>query len=98
MSINFTGHDIEVTPALQSLIEKKFERVRRHFTQPITSINVILGSQKLTKIAEITVHIKGSEINARASADDMYKAIDLMLDKLNRQLMKYKTKHTEHKG
>lgn len=96
MQINYTGHDIEITPAIKNIISKKFQRIERHFNHQITSVNIILSVQKLINIAEVTLHVKGAEINAKAEGDDMYKSIDLMIDKLNRQLMKYKQKITAH--
>lgn len=96
MKITFTGHEIEVTSALQNLITKKYERIANHFNHPIISTNVILSSQKLNHTAEIIVNIKGSNINAKASCDDMYKAIDQMIEKLDRQLIKHKEKMSNH--
>jgi putative sigma-54 modulation protein len=95
-TIHFTGHSIEITPALQSLIEKKFQRIERHFNHPITNVSIILSVQKLLHTAEVTLHVKLAEINAKATEGDMYKAIDLMLQKLDRQLIKHKQKMTDH--
>jgi putative sigma-54 modulation protein len=97
MKINFTGHNIEITPALHDIIEKKFHRIENHFKHQITSANVILNVEKLINLAEITVHISGAEIHAKAEADDMYKAIDLMIDKLHTQIMKCKAKEANHR-
>lgn len=98
MKINFTGHEIEITEALRSLITKKFDRIASHFNHPMTNANVILSAQKLNHVAEITVNIKGLQINAKASSDDMYKAIDQMIQKLDKQLIKHKEKITSHKA
>ncbi len=98
MNIHFTGHEIEITEALRSLITKKFDRIVHHFNHPMTSASVILSSQKLNHIAEITVNIKGVQLNAKASENDMYKAIDLMIQKLDKQLVKHKEKMTNHKN
>ena len=96
MKINFTGHEIEVTSALQNLITKKYERIASHFNHPITGADVILSTQKLNHTAEITVNIKGMRINAKSTCEDMYKAIDQMIEKLDRQLIKHKEKMTNH--
>lgn len=96
MKINFTGHDMEITPALRQLVEKKFQRIERHFNHNIINANVILSVQKLNNIAEITILVKGAEINAKAEDEDMYKAIDKMINKLNRQIMKLKDKMVGH--
>lgn len=96
MKLTFTGHDIEVTSALQNLITKKYDRIAKHFNHPITSTNVILNTQKLNHTAEIIVGIKGMQITAKATCDDMYKAIDQMIEKLDRQLIKHKEKMIHH--
>lgn len=96
IQINFAGHGIEITPAIRNLIDKKFKRIERHFNHPIIGVNVILSVQKLNNIAEVKLLVKGAEINAKANDDDMYKAIDTMMDKLNRQLMKHKQKMVGH--
>ena len=97
MKIHFTGHNIEVTPALHDIVEKKFERIQRHFDNDITSTHVTFSVEKLNNIAEITIHIAGAEMHARAEAEDMYKAIDLMINKLHKQVMKHKEKKDNHR-
>lgn len=96
MQITFTGHDIDVTDALKTLITKKYERVSHHFNHPIMSVNVILSTQKLKHSAEITVSITGQQIVAKAICEDMYKAIDQMIHKLDKQLIKHKEKMVGH--
>lgn len=96
MKISFTGQGIEVTAALENLITKKYDRVATHFNHPILGVNVILTTQKLNHTAEITVNIKGMQINAKATCEDMYKAIDQMIHKLDKQLIKHKEKMTNH--
>lgn len=96
MQINFTGDNIEITDAIRNLINKKFERIEKNYSHKLTSANVILSIENLTNIAEMTVFTPGKEIVGRGKADDMYKAIDQMLDKVHTQLMKYKNKLTNH--
>ncbi len=67
MNITFTGHEIEVTSALQNLITKKFDRIASHFNHPIISANVILSTQKLNHSAEMLVNVKGYQITAKSS-------------------------------
>lgn len=95
MQINLTGHHIEVTPALRSYVENKFERVERHFDH-VTGIHVVLGIGKLRHKAEATVYLAGGNLFADAEHDDMYAAIDALIDKLDRQLLKHKDKRTDH--
>lgn len=95
MNLSITGHHIEVTPALRDYVSHKLERVVRHFDH-VTSVHVILSVEKLVQKAEITLHVKGKDIYADASDADLYAAIDLLVDKLDRQVQKYKGKHTDH--
>ena len=97
MEIHFTGHNIDVTSALQNIVEKKFKKIERHFDNDITSAHVTFHIEKLANIAEITIHVAGAEMHARAEAEDMYKAIDLMINKLHKQVMKYKEKRENHR-
>ena len=95
MQINFTGHHIDVTPALREFTAGKFEKLER-YADRITSVNVTFGVQKLSQIAEANIHINGGEIHARSESKDMYTAIDGLIDKLDRQLVKIKEKNSDH--
>lgn len=92
LPIQITGHGIEITSTLNEFIHKKFSRIKKHFDH-ITSVHVFLNVNKLTQGAEATIHIPGHEFFANAESKDMYKTIDLLIDKLVRQLEKYKGKH-----
>ena len=96
MQINITGHRLEVTPSLRTFTEEKFDRLERHFDK-ITTINVVFDVEKLRQIAEATILVAKGEIHASAESEDMYAAIDLLVDKLNRQLMKHKEKIIGHR-
>ena len=96
MQINFTGHHIEITPAIREFAEGKFEKLLHHFDK-IGSINVRLEVDKLRHIAEATVHVAKNEFHAHSESEDLYSAIDLLIDKLDRQLTKHKEKITEHR-
>ena len=91
MNLNITGHHIEVTPAIRDYVTGKVERVLRHFDQ-VTSAHVILSVEKLQQKAEVTLHVKGKDIFADAIDADLYAAIDLVADKLDRQVVKHKEK------
>lgn len=97
MEINLTGHNIEITDPLRDVINRKFDRIIRHLNNNIISINVILGTQKLNNIVEATIHIAGAEINAKGSAETMYKAIDVMINKLDKQIRRHKEKLNDRK-
>lgn len=99
MQINITGHRLEVTPALRAFTEEKFDRLERHFDH-ITAVHVVFDVEKLRQIAEATVHVSKGELHASSEHEDMYAAIDDLVDKLNRQLMKHKGKllgHRDHR-
>ena len=95
MQINISGHHVEVTPPLREYVLTKFERLQRHFDQ-ITNTEVTLIVEKLVQKAEATIHVSGADIFATAESEDMYAAIDVLADKLDRQLIKHKEKHRGH--
>lgn len=95
MNLNITGHHIEVTPAIREYVTSKLDRVIRHFDQ-VTSVHVILSVAKLRQKAEVTMHVKGKDIAAEAEEADLYAAIDVVADKLDRQVLKHKEKHVDH--
>jgi putative sigma-54 modulation protein len=91
MQLNITGHHVEVTNALRNYVLEKFDRIERHDTQ-ITSVRVILTVEKLEQRAEATIHTAGADMFADATDEDMYAAIDALVDKLDRQIIKHKGK------
>lgn len=95
MEFQITGHNIEVTPALRETVEKKLKKLEQLFDR-INSIQVVLKVEKVQQIAEATLQLNGAELHASAEDDDMYTALDLLLDKLSRQLTKHKEKLRQH--
>ena len=95
MQINLSGHHVEITSPLREYVNSKMERLERHFDQ-VTDIHVVLGVEKLRHKAEATMHITGGDIFADAVEENMYAAIDSLVDKLDRQLKKHKEKVTDH--
>ncbi len=95
MQIETHGHQIEVTPALRDYVDTRFERLGRHFEHPC-QIRVQLGLEKPQHKAEATVNLSGRTFHTDALAQDMYAAIDLLTDKLDRLLIKHKEKMTSH--
>lgn len=95
MNLNITGHHVEVTPAIRDYVSQKVDRVIRHFDH-VTSTHVILSVEKLQQRAEITLHVKGKDIYADATGENLYASIDAMVDKLDRQVLKHKEKITDH--
>ncbi len=97
MQINISGHHLDITPALRSYVHEKFERLQRHFDH-ITNSHVILSVEKERQKAEATIHVNRGNLFAEVEHADMYAAIDMLIDKLDRQLKKHKEKLTNHKG
>ena len=95
MNLNITGHHVEVTPAIREYVTHKLDRVIRHFDH-VTSTHVILSVEKLQQKAEITLHVKGKDMFADATSSDLYAAIDALVDKLDRQVVKHKEKVSNH--
>ena len=95
MQISITGHHIDVTKALKDYIDNKFARLERHFDN-MTKIHVILTVEKERQKAEAKIHISRGNVYADMEHDDMYAAIDRLVDKLDRQLKKHKEKNTDH--
>jgi putative sigma-54 modulation protein len=91
MNLNVSGHHVEVTPALRGYLQGKLERVTRHFDHVIDA-HVILSVAKLRQKAEVTLHVRGKDIHCASEDADLYAAIDLLVDKLDRQVLKYKGK------
>lgn len=95
MQIETHGQQIDVTPALRDYVETRFERLARHFEHPC-QIRVQLGLDKPNHRAEATVNLSGRTLHTDADAQDMYAAIDLLADKLDRLLMKQKERMVDH--
>jgi putative sigma-54 modulation protein len=95
MQLSVTGHHVEVTRALREYVEKKLERIVRHFDQVI-DVHCVLTVEKLRQKAEATLHASGCDIHADATELDMYAAIDALTDKLDRCVRKHKEKRTDH--
>ena len=91
MNLSVSGHHLEVTPSLRSYVQSKIGRVTRHFDHVIDA-HVILTVEKLRQKAEVTLHVQGKELHCKSEQEDLYAAIDLLVDKLDRQVLRYKEK------
>jgi putative sigma-54 modulation protein len=89
MNLNLTGHHVDITPAIRDYVTSKIERITRHFDQVI-DVTVILSVEKLKRKAEANVHVSGRDIFCETDHEDMYAAIDALVDKLDRQILKHK--------
>ncbi len=95
MQINLTGHHVEITDSLREYVDSKFTKLERHFDH-INNVHVILNVEKLIQKAEAKLHLNGTEVFALSEHEDMYAAIDSLIDKLDRQVLKHKEKIKRH--
>jgi putative sigma-54 modulation protein len=100
MNLTISGHHLEVTPALREYVLTKLERVTRHFDQ-VVDVTVLLTVEKMKEKerrqkAEVTLHVKGRDIFCEQSHEDLYAAIDQLMDKLDRQVVRHKDRVQDH--
>ena len=95
MNLSISGHHVSVTPALREYATGKLERITRHFDHVI-DVQMLFSGNKLDQKAEINVHVRGRDLFAEATNEDLYAAIDSLVDKLDRQVIKYKKKRAHH--
>ena len=100
MNLTISGHHLELTPAIRDYVQSKLEKIKRHFDHVI-DVAVILGVEKPSnkerrQRAEVNVRLRGIVIHVESFAEDLYAAIDSLIDKLDRQVLKYKTKVQDH--
>ena len=91
MNLSVSGHHLDVTAAIRSYVHSKLERVSRHFDHVIDA-HVILTVDKQRQKAEVTLHVRGKDLHCECEDADLYAAIDLLADKLDRQVLRYKDK------
>ena len=96
MNLQLTGHQLNITPAIRSYVTAKLERITRHFDHVI-DVNVIMSVSKLEQRIEVNVHVPGGAIFCESCEPDMYAAIDVLVDKLDRQIIKHKEKASERR-
>lgn len=96
MQINVSGHHVDVTPAIKNYVNTKLDRLNRHHDR-ITSTQVTLSVDKLVQKAEASVHVSGRDFFADSESENLYAAIDVLADKLDRQLIKHKEKIRNHR-
>ena len=100
MNLTISGHHLEVTPALRSYVTTKLDRITRHFDQ-VVDIRVLLTVEKQTEKdrrqrAECKIHVKGRDLFAESSDEDLYAALDKLVDKLDLQVGKHKDRVKDH--
>ncbi|WP_413378413.1 ribosome hibernation-promoting factor, HPF/YfiA family [Alkalihalobacillus sp. 1P02AB] len=93
MQYNIRGENIEVTPALREYVEKKVGKLERYFdTTPVADVNVKMQVLNTQHIIEITIPLPQLLLRGEEVHTDMYAAIDVVIEKLERQIRKHKTK------
>jgi putative sigma-54 modulation protein len=97
MNIQITGHHVEITAAIRDYVNGKLERITRHFDHVI-DINVILSVDKLRQKVEATIHVRGKDIFAESEDPNMYAAIDSLVDKLDRSVIRHKEKQQDRRS
>jgi putative sigma-54 modulation protein len=100
MNLTISGHHLEVTPALRSYVTTKLDRIMRHFDQ-VVDVKVLLTVEKQKEKerrqrAECNIHVKGSDMFAESAHSDLYAAVDDLVDKLDRQVVRHKDRLQNH--
>jgi len=96
MNLHLTGRHVEITAAIRDYVTSKLVRINRHFDHVI-DVNVIMTVEKLDQKIEANVHLSGKDIHVQANDGDMYAAIDGLIDKLDRQVLKHNERfHPRH--
>lgn len=100
MNLTMSGHHLDLTPAIREYAESKLARVTKRFDQVIDihaifSVGASVEKEKRHK-AEINLRVKGKDLHAESIAQDLYAAIDTVIDKLDRQVIKYKERVQSH--
>lgn len=95
MNLSICGRHLDVTPAIREYVMNKLARVLRHFDHVIDT-QVVLSVEPLRHRAEITMRLSGKDIHCEATDENLYAAIDLLADKVDRQVIKHKDKVRSH--
>ncbi|MEM9243928.1 MAG: ribosome-associated translation inhibitor RaiA [Pseudomonadota bacterium] len=96
MNINFTAKNVDMSDELCDLASKKMKKIEKHFSR-IDKVHIVFTSENLDKIVETSIHLPGGkECTAKGTAENMYKALDDMIAKLDRQVIKHKEKMADH--
>ena len=96
MNLTISGHHLEVSPALRSYVTSKLDRITRHFDQMV-DVKVLLSVENQKEKdkrqrAECTIRVKGNDLFAESAHEDLYAAVDELMDKLDRQVVRHKDK------
>ncbi len=92
MNLNLTGRHLEITPAIRQHVTEKVAKIKNHFDNVI-DVDIVLSVDKLKQKAEANVHISGKTVFVECEDSNLYVAIDSMVEKLDRQILKHKEKY-----
>jgi ribosome hibernation promoting factor len=92
MNLHLTGHHLQITSAIRDYVAGKLQRISHHFDHVI-DVSVIMSVEKLQQKVEANVHVRGKDIYCESTDSDMYAAIDSLVDKLDRTIIKHKEKN-----
>ena len=100
MNLTISGHHLEVTPALRGYVTQKLDRIVRHFDQ-VVDVRVLLSIENQKEKegrqrAECNIHVKGNDLFAESASEDLYAAVDELVDKLDRQVVRHKDRIQNH--
>ena len=100
MNLTISGHHLEVTPALRSYVTTKLDRIMRHFDQ-VVDVKVLLTvenqkEKERRQRAECSIHVKGNDMFAESAHEDLYAAVDDLVDKLDRHVVRHKDRIQSH--
>jgi len=100
MNLTISGHHLEVTPSLRTYVTTKLDRIKRHFDH-VVDIKVLLTlenlkEKELRQKAECNIRVKGIDLFAESAHEDLYAAVDELVDKLDRQVVRHKDRLQSH--
>jgi putative sigma-54 modulation protein len=92
MIYNIRGKQMAITDAIRDFVEKKLDRLEKYIAIPDAEVTVTMSVTKNKHTVEVTIPLPGLTLRAEDSSDDMYASIDLVVEKLERQIRKHKTR------
>ena len=100
MNLTISGHHLDLTPSLRNYVTSKIDRITRHFDQ-VVDVKVLLSVEKQKEKekrqrAECSIRVKGNDLFAESTHQDLYAAVDDLVDKLDRQVVRHKNRLQDH--
>lgn len=95
MNLHITGLHFDLTEALRNHIHDKLQRINRH-SDNVINVNITLSTEKVNHKATADVHLAGKDLHVESIESDMYAAIDVLMDKLDRAILQHKEKSNRH--